>query len=170
MTVTMTPEGPVISIKTSQALRGFVASDPVLSPEGDHERLDMTVGQPRWGRDPDGNHVRLEPDLCHLIMRGTAAAKAQSALRLGDLLIAAGRLEVEDTLNLVTGHTEQQPVFVADRIGPDCAELSYQVMLHRVQPRPGILEPVKPVRPAETSLLPTYTPMPLSQSSDDLRL
>ncbi|MCL2489145.1 MAG: hypothetical protein FWF36_00220 [Propionibacteriaceae bacterium] len=135
-----------MTIKTSQALSGFIADKPVQTPEGDHIRADVTVGQSRVGRTSDGDVVALKPDLCHMIVRRSAVA-ALSRLRVGDQFVAAGRMGVEDVLNADTGQVEERPVFTADRVGPDAASLSFDLMLHRLHPRSGILEPVGPTRP-----------------------
>ena len=136
-----------MTIKTSQSLSGFIADKPVQSPEGDHIRADVTIGQSRFGRTGDGEVVALEPDLCHMVVRRSAVT-ALARLRIGDQFIAAGRMGVEDVLNADTGQVEERPVFTADRVGPDAASLSFDLMPHRLHPRPGILEPTGPTRPA----------------------
>jgi len=139
-----------MSIKTTQALRGFLVSQSVQSPEGDHARVDATVGQARYGRTPDGELIRLEPDLCHLVMRGAASFRALASLRVGDDLVAAGTMGEEHVLNTDTGHMEPRPVFEATAIGPDAAALSFDLMMRRrIHPHPRTAGPSRPASPTQ---------------------
>jgi len=137
-----------MSIDVAQSFRGYLASQPVQSPEGDHMRADAVIAQARTERTRSGDVVRLEPDLCHLVMRGAASLTALARIRVGDDIIATGTLISEQVFSADTGHMESRPVFEATHVGPDAASLSFEQMLHRIQPRPGILEPTRPTRPS----------------------
>jgi len=159
MTVAITPTGPVISIKTSQALRGFLYAQPVQTPEGDHVRADAVIGQTRYGRTQDGQTVRLEPDTCHLVAHGAAAVNALARLRVGDEFIAAGYMGLEDVLNVDTGQTDQRPVFTTDRIGVDMSSLTFEQMLARHVPiRPAA--PRRATAPTGPRMPAGFTTMP----------
>jgi hypothetical protein len=148
-----------MSINTHQSLSGFVASEPVVSPEGNTQRLDMTVGQVRHARTSDGGVVRAEPDLCHLVLKGVPAIRAAGQFRVGDQFVAEGRMSQEKVWNADTGQSELRPVFHASRIGPDTASTSYELLLQRrIHPKPA------PLRGLTEPSLPTgATPAPPSQ-------
>jgi len=145
-----------MTMETDTALRGFLVSAPVESLEANRYRIDFTIGQARWETQPDGRVIRVEPETCHVMMRGMAAERAAGAFQIGDMLIASGRFTTEETL--VTddqGHSrvEERPLFVADRIGPDCAEMSYALLFtRRVYPTPTLRQPTGPSGPTGPSL------------------
>jgi len=139
-----------MSIDVAQSFRGYLASQPVQSPEGDHMRADAVVGQSRYRRTPDGELVRMEPDLCHLVMRGAASLRALTTLRVGDEFIAAGTLGEEPVFNTDTDHMEQRPVFEADAIGPNAASLSFDLAARRrIHSHPEIAGPTRPTGPTQ---------------------
>ena len=160
-----------MSIDIAQSFRGYLASQPVQSPEGDHMRADAVIAQARTERTRQGDVVRREPDLCHLVVKGAASLRALARIRVGDDIIAAGTLSSEDVFNPDTGHMESRPVFEATHIGPDAASLSFEQMLHRrIQPRPGILEPRPPKRSTGSDVPSAFKSTPRQQSAGGLQL
>ena len=157
-----------MTMETATALRGFLVSAPVESLEANRYRIDFTIGQARWATQPDGQVIRVEPETCHVVMRGVAAERAAGAFQIGDALIAAGRFTTEETLVADDqGHSrvEERPLFVADRIGPDCAETSYPLLFtRRVYPTPTLHQPTGPSgasRPAHaTGVMSSVGPRP----------
>jgi hypothetical protein len=151
-----------MAVNTHQSLSGFVASEPVISPDGDTQRLDMTVGQARHARTPDGGVVRAEPDLCHLVLKGVPAIRAAGQFRVGDQFIAEGRMAEEKAWNADTGQSEPRPVFHASRIGPDTVSTSYELLFQRrIHPKHAPLRgatgptgavPAQPTQPAVLSM------------------
>jgi len=119
--------------------------------EANRYRIDFTIGQARWATQPDGQVIRVEPETCHVMMRGMAAERAAGAFQIGDALIASGRFTSEETLVTDTqgrSRIEERPLFVADRVGPDCAETSYALLFtRRVYPAATLRQPTGPNRP-----------------------
>jgi len=144
-----------MTMETATALRGFLVTAPVESLEANRYRIDFTIGQARWATQPDGRVIRVEPETCHVMMRGVAAERAAGAFQIGDMLIASGRFTTEETLvadDQGRSLIEEHPVFVADRLGPDCAEMSYSLLFtRRVYPTPTLQQPTGPSGPTRPS-------------------
>jgi len=112
-----------VSIQTAQSLHGVITAPPQAIPDGETMRAQLTIGQPRKRRLPDGTVVCREMETCQVVLSGTPAQRALGRFRIGDAVIAAGRLEPDG-------------VFHADRIGPDTATTSFELMPGRArQPR-----------------------------------
>ena len=150
-----------MTMETDTALRGFLVSLPVESLEANRYRIDFTIGQARWETQPDGRVLRVEPETCHVMMRGMAAERAAGAFQIGDALIASGRFTTEETLVVDSDHRariDERQVFLADRVGPDCAETSYQLLFTRRIYPTVTREPSGPSHPSGPSAPPGFTP------------
>jgi hypothetical protein len=151
-----------MTITTAQSVTGFVTSLPVESNEAATRRIDMTIGQPRRARDAQGNEVWAAPEECHLIMRGWAAERMVGQFRIGDAVVASGRMESEQIVDAEHARPVERQVFVAERIGPDTGAMSYeQILARRVHPRPRIPGP-PPAGPLDPSW--PFGPIPPGQA------
>ena len=104
-----------MSIRTKEALSGFVATDPELTftSKGD-ARVYMRVGQPQARFEEDGTFTQLDPEFTDLVMFRKSAELAHEQFRKGDNFIAEG-----ETRPYTGDDGTEREQFVASRIGHD---------------------------------------------------
>lgn len=126
-----------MTIRTTQALTGFIATDPQLTTtRNGHPRLHARLGHPATS-DPDSELVFHD-----LVAYRHTATAAHPKLRKGDRVIAAGRTRAYET-----GEHGPREEFVASHIGHDTTR-------HRptrpVPPPPDAVPGPLPVPPPPT--------------------
>lgn len=104
-----------MSIRTKEALSGFVATDPELTftSKGD-ARVYMRVGQPQARLEEDGTFTQLDPEFTDLVMFRKSAELAHERFRKGDNFIAEG-----ETRTYTGDDGTEREQFIASRIGHD---------------------------------------------------
>lgn len=113
-------------IKTSQAINGFIASQPNLTHGDDGTpRFYARIGINHFERRQDGTFAELEPTFHDLIQFGKAAERSAALFAKGDQFIAQGR--TDDFTREVANHTVADQRFIASRIGHDATITRYQV-------------------------------------------
>lgn len=119
-----------MSIKVSQSINCFVASDPRLTFHDGRARLYARIGinhaEPKEG----GGWIDLEPTFHDLVMFGKSAERSYEMVRKGDNVIAQGSVQTRPTVD-ADGQEEEVEQFVAKRIGHDVNLTTYTVQRKR---------------------------------------
>ncbi|MCW2752178.1 MAG: single-stranded DNA-binding protein [Aeromicrobium sp.] len=115
-----------MDIKTSQAINGFIASEPKLTYGDDgRARFYARIGMNHFERREDGSFKELEPTFHDLIQFGKAAERSADLFVKGDQFIAQGR--VNDFTREVDGQPQTDEQFLASRVGHDGTTTRYDV-------------------------------------------
>lgn len=115
-----------MDIKTSQAISGFIASEPKLTYGDDgRARFYARIGMNHFERRVDGTFKELEPTFHDLIQFGRAAERSAGLFVKGDQFIAQGR--TNDFTREVDGKPQTDQQFLAGRLGHDATTTHYDV-------------------------------------------
>lgn len=107
------------AIPTTIGVEGRLAADPALKRARNGRPFVRVAfeAEPAPQRDADGQFVRVSRVSCELVCFGQAARTLSRRFRMGDFLVASGRLD----------RSQEPVVFVARRLGHDAARTTYRV-------------------------------------------
>ena len=115
-----------MALKTSQAVNGFIASDPKITFNDEGQaRLYARIGINHFRREEDGSFTELEPSFHDLIQFGKGAELSAERFRKGDNFLAQGY--VRDYTRVVDGQERTDQQFVAKRLAHDPNVTTYHV-------------------------------------------
>ncbi|WP_166355045.1 single-stranded DNA-binding protein [Phytoactinopolyspora limicola] len=115
-----------MAIKTTQAINGFIATEPRLSFNDDGQaRLYVRIGINHFERQDDGSFRKLQPTYHDLVQFGRGAERSYERFRRGDDVVAQGYVR-QYTRN-IDGQERTDEQFVAKRLGHDPNTTTYEV-------------------------------------------